>query len=98
MAMKINTGEIRNAALTIRAQNKELQSALFRSKSAADALSGTWSGAAAETAISAYDQFAAKFFPEYQQMLDDYANFLGNQAGEGYEHVENSVIKAGKNI
>ena len=98
MALNIDTNEIRNAALAIRAQNDELQAALLRSKSAADGLSAAWSGSAAETAIGVYGRFAEKSIHEYHSMLKNYADFLSDQAGEGYEHAESSVIQAGTDI
>lgn len=98
MRMTVDTAVIKETELTIRRQNERLTEILNDSKKTIDALKGEWTGEAADTTIGAYDQFAAKFFEEYQRMLNNYADFLKVAAGEGYESAEKKVSTLGKEL
>ena len=88
MAIKINTGAIENAAGIINNLNAELEATLQESQANVKALSSVWSGPAAEATISSYDTFAAKYFAEYKQLLDDYVVFLRQVASGNWSAVE----------
>lgn len=91
--MKIDTGAIRSTALAIAAQNERLEETLLNCQQAVHSLSGDWTGAAAEAAIAAFDSFAAKYFAQYREMLDEYVKFLNDVAGEGYEEAERQAVR-----
>lgn len=88
MAIRIDTAAIESAASTISALNGELEATLQESQSNVQSLSSVWSGAAAEATIGSYNSFAAKYFADYKQLLDDYVVFLRQVAVGNYNAVE----------
>lgn len=96
--LKIDTAAIRNTASTIANQNNRLEETLLNCQQAVHSLSGAWTGAAAEATIAAFDSFAAKYFAQYKEMLDEYVKFLNNAAGEGYEITEQQAIRKADQI
>lgn len=98
MAMQIDTQLIRNTASTISEQNRQLLETLNASKSTVDSLRGVWTGKAADATISAYTEFADKYFQSYHEMLDEYVKFLNNVAGAGYESAETKAASKADEI
>ena len=96
--LKIDTQTIRSTAGTIAAQNERLFETLTASQSTVQSLSSVWTGAASEATISAYDSFAANYFENYREMLDQYVKFLNNVAGAGYEQTEQQVTSKASEI
>ena len=98
MAMKIDTQTVRSTAAKISGQNQQLYDTLKASQSTIESLNGAWTGKAAEATISAYQNFARKYFDEYHEMLDKYVQFLNNAVGTGYEETENLVASKADQI
>lgn len=88
MPLRIDTAAIESAAGTISSLNNELEATLQESQSNVRSLSSVWSGPAAEATIGAYDGFAAKYFAEYKQLLEDYVVFLKQVAVGNYSEAE----------
>lgn len=92
MAIRIDTAAIESAASVISALNGELEAMLQESQSNVQSLSSVWSGPAAETTIRSYNSFAAKYFANYKQLLDDYVVFLRQVAIGNYSAVETQNV------
>lgn len=88
MAIRIDTAAIESAASTINSLNTQLEATLQESQSNVQSLSSVWSGPAAEATISSYNSFAAKYFADYKQLLDDYVVFLRQVAVGNWNSVE----------
>ena len=98
MAMRVDTQRIAATAGNISELNTRLFNTLEQSRTTIKELSGVWTGAAADATIGAYEQFAAKYFENYRQMLDDYVKFLRLAAGEGYEETEQAATRKADEI
>ena len=96
--LKIDTGAIRSTASNIASQNSRLEETLLSCQQTVKSLSGSWTGSAADATIAAFDSFAAKYFSQYKEMLDQYVKFLNNAAGEGYEQTEQQVTSKASQI
>lgn len=96
--LKINTAAIRETASTIATQNNRLEETLLTCQQTVRSLSGSWTGTASEATIAAFDSFAAKYFSQYKEMLDQYVKFLNNAAGAGYEETEQRVARKADEI
>lgn len=96
--INIDTGAIRSTASNIATQNNRLEETLLSCQQTVRSLSGSWTGVAAETTVTAFDSFAAKYFSQYKELLDQYVKFLNNVAGEGYEETEQQVTRKADQI
>ena len=96
--LNINTGAIRSTASKIAMENKHLEETLLSCQQTVHSLTNTWSGAAADATIAAFDSFASKYFSQYKELLDQYVRFLNNVAGEGYEETEQQVTRKADQI
>ena len=96
--IKIDTGAIHSTASTIADQNNRLEETLLSCQQTVRSLSGAWTGAASEATIAAFDSFAAKYFSQYKEMLDQYVKFLNVAAGEGYEQMEQQITRKADQI
>lgn len=88
MAIRIDTAAIESAASTISSLNSELEVTLQESQSNVQSLGSVWTGPAAEATISSYNSFAAKYFADYKQLLEDYVVFLRQVAAGNWSTVE----------
>ena len=70
--LRIDTAAIRDTASTIATQNDRLEQTLLACQQTVRSLSGSWTGAASEATIAAFDSFAAKYFSQYKKLLDEY--------------------------
>lgn len=96
--IRINTSSIGETAATIESLNRALAETLENSQADVRSLQGVWTGAAADAAVQAYNSFASKYFEEYQQMLQDYVNYLRSPAVEGWTAAEKENTEIGQNI
>ena len=96
--LRIDTAAIRETASTIDAQNQRLEDTLLACQRTVRSLSDSWTGTASEATIAAFDSFAARYFSQYKEMLDQYVKFLNNAAGEGYEETERRVTRKADEI
>ena len=86
--IKVNTEQVANIATTIEGLNRRLNDTLTNSKNAINGLKNTWEGQASDSTISAYNEFANKFFKNYYDIIDQYVKFLRQNVSDGYFNVE----------
>ncbi|MDQ1144112.1 MAG: WXG100 family type VII secretion target [Bacillus sp. (in: firmicutes)] len=86
--IKVNTAQVADIASTIERLNKQLAEELKTSQNTIKNLSNTWDGEAAQATISSYEEFAAKFFQNYYEILDNYVKFLRLNVDQGYFETE----------
>lgn len=86
--MKITPEEVMSYASQIRNLNSQLGEILNSTKTQITSLRGSWTGEAAEATITAFNGFANKYFNNYQQMIDNYAQFLEKNVAESYSQTQ----------
>ena len=96
MPIRIDTAAIENAAGTISNLNNQLEATLQESQKEVQSLSEVWTGPAAEATIGSYNGFAAKYFSNYKQLLDDYVTFLRQVAAGNYSEIETQNASLGE--
>lgn len=92
MPIRIDTAAIESAAGTISKLNSQLEATLQESQRNVQSLSNVWSGPAAEATIGSYNGFAAKYFANYKQLLEDYVVFLRQVAAGNYSEAETQNV------
>ena len=88
MAIKVNTDLVVQTAGNIENLNKKLKEQLTECQTTIKNLSNVWEGEAATATISSFDEFAAKYFQNYYDIIDQYVKFLRSEVAEGYNVVE----------
>ena len=88
----VNTDQVAQIANRIEELNKRLREELDNSKTTIDNLSNIWTGEAAQATISSYDEFAAKFFQNFEDVLNQYVKFLRLNVSQGYFDIETQNI------
>lgn len=86
--IRINTDEVLQTATEVENLNKQLQEELKNSEKIIKNLSNVYEGEAATATISAYEEFANKYFQDYYDVIDQYVKFLRNSVVENYEETE----------
>ena len=86
--LKISTDAAVAAAAAIRTLNQDMQSEFEAVKNAVDRLDGVWDGQAAGKAVSGFKQFQAEYPAARYQVVENLANFLLQQVGQGYQNTE----------
>ncbi len=86
--IRVSTAQVAEIATTIESLNKRLQEKLEESRSTIKGLASTWEGEAATATIEAYDSFAAKYFQNYYDVIDNYVKFLRQNVEQGYFETE----------
>ncbi len=86
-SIKISTDQVGQIANSLEALNKRLSEELTSSKATIDGLNSVWEGEAAQSTISAYDEFATKYFQKYEDVITQYVKFLRGVV-VGYEDTE----------
>ncbi len=94
----IDSAVITSTASTISNLNEELNQTLLASQASVQALSGFWTGQAAETTIAAFNTFAANYFAKYKEMLNNYVTFLNKSANEEYDATERANVSKADQI
>ena len=77
-SIRVNTEQVAQIATDLENLNKRLSEELNRSKSTVNNLSNIWEGEASQATISAYNEFAGKFFQNYEDVITQYVQFLRN--------------------
>ena len=90
--IRVSTAQVGEIARTIESLNQRLSEELKTSQDTIKNLSNTWDGEAAEATISAYNEFAAKYFQNYYDILDNYVKFLRTNVEQGYFETETANI------
>ena len=90
MAIKITTSELTSAAAQIRSYNDSLRDDLNQIYTAMQSLDATWQSDAGRDIRAAMDSHRDRFFQQYYNVIDSYAQFLDRSASN-YEQVETSI-------
>lgn len=87
-------GETANQLDQLKQQMSEL---LNKSQQTIDGLvsNGIWTGEAANKTIEAYDNFANKYFKNYELVIQNHIQFLRNSVQQGYWETETQNIGIG---
>lgn len=91
--MTIDSGEVQAVAANIQALNEELSDLLNSTKARIHSLSNTYTGAAADATVAAFDRFASSYFATYHEMIEQYVKFLRGSVAEGYTQVVSANVK-----
>lgn len=91
-SIRVNTDQVAQIATNIENLNKRLTEELNNSKATIDNLANIWEGEAAQATISSFDEFAAKFFKSYEDVLTQYVQFLRTNIEQGYFETETQNI------
>ena len=91
-SIRVNTDQVAQIASNIEGLNKRLTEELTDSKATIDKLANIWEGEAAQATISSFDEFAAKYFQNYEDVITQYVNFLRTNVEQGYFDTETQNI------
>lgn len=91
-SIRVNTDQVAQIASNIEGLNKRLTEELTNSKATIDQLANVWEGEAAQTTISSFDEFAAKYFQNYEDIITQYVQFLRTNIEQGYFDTETQNI------
>lgn len=86
--LKINTQLAVNAANSLKNINNQIRDSFPSVESAISRLDASWDGSAASTSISKFNEIKTKYPDARYNVIDNYANFLLQQVGEGYTQTE----------
>lgn len=88
--IKVNTDQVAQIASNIEGLNKKLNEQLTLSQTTIKNLANTWEGEASNATVSSYNDFAAKYFQNYYDIIDNYVKFLRTNVDKGYFDTETS--------
>ena len=91
-SIRVNTDQVGQIASNLEALNKRLTEELTNSKTTIDQLASIWEGEAAQATISSFDEFAAKYFQNYEDVITQYVQFLRANVEQGYFDTETQNI------
>ena len=91
-SIRVNTDQVAQIAANLENLNKRLTEELANSKATIDQLSNIWEGEAAQATISSFDEFAAKYFQNYEDIITQYVQFLRTNVEQGYFETETQNI------
>lgn len=91
-SIRVNTDQVAQIATNIENLNKRLTEELTNSKTTIDQLANVWEGEAAQATISSFDEFAAKYFQNYEDVITQYVQFLRSNIEQGYFDTETQNI------
>lgn len=91
-SIRVNTDQVGQIAQNIENLNKRLTEELTNSKNTIDQLANIWEGEAAQATISSFDEFAAKYFQNYEDVITQYVQFLRTNIEQGYFDTETQNI------
>ena len=91
-SIRVNTDQVAQIATNIENLNKRLTEELTNSKATIDQLSNIWEGEAAQATFSSYNEFAAKYFQNYEDIIAQYVQFLRTNIEQGYFETETQNI------
>ena len=86
--IRVNTDQVTQIANSLEKLNKRLSEELKASKTTIDNLANTWEGEAAQATISSFDEFAVKYFQNYEDIINNYVKFLRTNVEQGYFETE----------
>lgn len=91
-SIRVNTDQVAQIATNLENLNKRLTEELNNSKLTVDQLTNIWQGEAAQATISSFDEFAAKYFQNYEDVITQYVQFLRTNVEQGYFDTETQNI------
>ncbi len=91
-SIRVNTDQVAQIATNLENLNKRLTEELANSKATVDQLANIWEGEAAQATISSFDEFAAKYFQNYEDVITQYVQFLRTNIEQGYFDTETQNI------
>lgn len=91
-SIRVNTDQVAQIASNIETLNKRLSEELTNSKQTVDNLANVWEGEASRATISSFDEFAAKYFQNYEDVITQYVQFLRTNIEQGYFDTETQNI------
>ena len=91
-SIRVNTDQVAQIASNLEGLNKKLTEELTNSKATVDQLANIWEGEAAQATISSFDEFAAKYFQNYEDVITQYVQFLRTNIEQGYIDTETQNI------
>ena len=91
--MTIDASEVQAIAANIHALNEELNDLLNSTQARIHSLNNTYTGAAADATVAAFDSFASRYFTSYHEMIEQYVKFLRGSVAEGYTQVVSANVK-----
>lgn len=91
-SIRVNTDQVAQIATNIEDLNNRLTEELTNSKTTVDQLANIWEGEAAQATISSFDEFAAKYFQNYEDIITQYVQFLRTNIDQGYFDTETQNI------
>lgn len=91
--VRVNTDQVAQIAAAIERLNKQLTVELQNSKKTVQGLSAVWEGEAASATITAFNEFAAKYFQKYEDVITQYVAFLRQNVDKGYFETESLNVR-----
>lgn len=91
-SIRVNTDQVAQIASSLEKLNKQLTEELQSSKTTIDNLANIWEGEAAQETISSFDEFASKYFQNYEDIITQYVQFLRSNVEQGYFETETQNI------
>lgn len=91
-SIRVNTDQVLQIAGNLERLNNQLTDELNNSKITIDQLANIWEGEAAQATISSFDEFAGKYFQNYENIIAQYVKFLRDNVAQGYFDTENQNI------
>ena len=90
--MRVNTDQVGQITSKLESLNKRLSEELNNGKAAVDNLANIWEGEAAQATISAFDEFAGKYFQNYEDVINQYVQFLRTNVEQVYFDTETQNV------
>lgn len=91
-SIRINTDQVAQIANELERLNTRLTEELQNSKATVDNLANIWEGEAAQATISSFDEFATKYFQNYEDVIRQYVTFLRQNIEQGYILTESQNV------
>ena len=91
-SIRVNTDQVEQIAAELESLNTKLKETLEESKATIVGLESQWEGEAAQETMKAYNEFAAKYFQSYEDIIKEYVLFLRRNVAEGYFETETTNI------
>lgn len=91
-SITISTDEVASIASGIESLNQQLLDTLNESQETIKNLGSIWEGEAYQETLKIYNAFAAKYFQNYHDIINNYVKFLRTNVDAGYVETETANI------
>ena len=92
IGITVNTDQVGEIASNLEKLNKRLSEELNRGKQTVNNLSNIWSGEASQATLESFNEFATKYFQNYEDVITQYVQFLRLNVQQGYFDTETQNI------